>query len=143
MPNLSRVFLIGHLGADPELKYLPDGKPLLKLRLAVSTGFGDRKRTSWYSLSGFGERFARLSDHLFKGQAIHAEGEIEMREWTDQSQQKRLTPEVRLFDVTPLAWRDRSQQGPGEGQPAEAGEGQPGPAAGPSQGTLGDEEVPF
>ena len=101
MPNHASVHLIGHLGRDPEFKFLADGTALLKWSMAVSTGYGEKKATTWWNCTMFGKRGEKLAEMLAKGQAIHVTGEPSLREY-DGRDGKRQSLDVRVLDVTLL-----------------------------------------
>ena len=101
MPNHASVHLIGHLGRDPEFRYLADGTALLKWSLAVSTGWGDKKQTTWWNCTMWGKRTEKLAEMMAKGQAIHVTGEPSLREYEGKDG-KRQSLDVRVSDVTLL-----------------------------------------
>jgi single-strand DNA-binding protein len=102
MPNHASVSLIGHLGRDPELKFLQTGTALLKWSLAVSTGYGEKRATTWWNCTMFGQRCEKLAEMLAKGQAIHVTGEPSLREYDGREGGKRQSLDVRVSDVTLL-----------------------------------------
>lgn len=128
MPNMALLIITGHLGKDAEESSLQsNGSPVVRFSLAVGTGWGDRKSTSWYRCTYFGDRASKVRQFLTKGKAITVIGEPTIRDWTDQAGKTRTSVEVLVKDVTLLGG------GNGNGQPAET------PAADPE----GNEEVPF
>lgn len=100
MPNMNRVILAGHLGADPELKYTEGGGALLRMRLATSEKWKDKatgekkERTEWHTVVMWGARAEALNNHLAKGQAVLIEGKLQYRQWEDKDGNKRTTAEV-------------------------------------------------
>lgn len=80
--GLNRVMLLGNLGADPELKVLPGGQALLKLRMATSESYLDKnnvrqERTEWHRVTVWGKRGEALAKFLQKGARIFVEGRIQ------------------------------------------------------------------
>ena len=63
----AKIIVSGRLGRDSELKYTPNGTAILSANIAVDTGFGDRKKTSWYSMTLFGARAEKLQEYFSKG----------------------------------------------------------------------------
>lgn len=86
--GLNRATLIGNLGADPELKTTPNGKSVLKLRVATTTRYKNpegawQERTEWHSCDVWGARATALHAMLHKGSRLYIEGEIQTRSWDD------------------------------------------------------------
>lgn len=147
MSDINRVVLTGRLTKDPELKALPDGTPVLSMRLAFST----RKRDAqgqWGDVSNFidvsliGNRADSLSRLLEKGRLIGVDGKLRWREWESQDGTKRSAIDISADNIELLGGRSESGGGFGgsgggyDGAPKEA----PSPA-GDSE-TLED-DIPF
>lgn len=115
MPNFASITIVGHLGKDVEVKFLADGKPVGRFNLAVGTGYGERKVTSWYRCSWWGDRVQKIQQYLTKGKAIIVHGEPSIRDWTDQEGRKHTSVEVRVLDVVLLG----DGKANGSQQPAE------------------------
>ncbi len=101
--SINKVILIGNLGADPEIRRLPDGRPVVNLRLATTDswrdkGTGERKeRTEWHRVVIFSEPLAKVAEqYLKKGAKIYVEGQLQTRKWQDQQGQDRYSTEVVL-----------------------------------------------
>ncbi|EBS5580236.1 single-stranded DNA-binding protein [Salmonella enterica subsp. enterica serovar Oranienburg] len=98
--GLNKVQLIGHLGQDPEVRYLPNGKAVANLSLATSDTWKDKQtgepkeRTEWHRVVLY-EKLANVAgEYLRKGAQVYIEGELRTRKWTDQNGQERYTTEV-------------------------------------------------
>ena len=101
--SVNKVILIGNLGADPEVRRMQDGRPIVNLRLATSESWRDkqsgerRERTEWHRVVIFNEGLAKIAEqYLRKGSKIYVEGQLQTRKWEDQSGQERYTTEVVL-----------------------------------------------
>lgn len=101
--SVNKVILIGNLGADPEIRRTQDGRPIANLRLATTETWRDRgsgerrERTEWHRVVIFSEGLCRVVEqYLKKGAKVYVEGQLQTREWEDQSGQKRYTTEVVL-----------------------------------------------
>lgn len=99
--SVNKVFLVGHLGRDPETRRLGNGDPVVSLRLATSEswkdkGTGERKeKTEWHSVTIFNENLCRVAEqYLRKGAKVYVEGQLQTRKWQDQSGQDRYSTEV-------------------------------------------------
>src|SRR3712207_8080294 len=98
--SVNKVILIGNLGADPEIRRTQDGRPIANLRVATSETWRDkntnerRERTEWHRVVVFNECLCRIVEqYLRKGSKVYIEGQLQTREWEDQSGQKRYTTE--------------------------------------------------
>lgn len=82
MPNYSNATIIGHLGKNPEVRKTQSGTTVYSATLAVSTGYGDNKRTTWWNVSAFGKQAETLEKFgLAKGDVVGFSGEAFMREY--------------------------------------------------------------
>ena len=101
--SVNKVILVGNLGQDPEIRRLPSGDPVVNLRIATSENWrdknsGERKeRTEWHTVVIFNENLAKVAEqYLKKGAKVYIEGQLQTRQWEDQSGQKRYSTEVVL-----------------------------------------------
>jgi single-strand DNA-binding protein len=94
MPNHASITLIGHLGKDPEQRFTQDNKPITSLSLGVSTGYKDRKQTTWWNVTFFGKTAEVAVDMTKKGHAVMVEGEPFLEEYTDKEGNKRTSLKV-------------------------------------------------
>ncbi|EAB7739694.1 single-stranded DNA-binding protein [Salmonella enterica] len=98
--GLNKVMLIGHLGQDPDVRYLPNGNAVAMLSLATSDTWKDKQtgeqkeRTEWHRVVIYGKLAEIAGEYLRKGSQAYIEGELRTRKWTDQSGQERYTTEV-------------------------------------------------
>jgi len=101
--SLNKVCLIGNLGADPEVRRMQNGNPIVNLRVATSESWRDkntgerRERTEWHRVVIFNEGLAKVAEqYLRKGSKVYLEGQLQTRKWQDQSGQDRYSTEVVL-----------------------------------------------
>ncbi len=104
MANLNKVFLIGNLTRDPELRYTPSGMAVANLRLAVNSQYKDkqgevRKETCFVTIVVWNKQAEAASQFLQKGSPVFVEGRLLYRTWEDTSGQKRNVLEVRADRV--------------------------------------------
>ncbi|MGV6984666.1 single-stranded DNA-binding protein [Providencia hangzhouensis] len=98
--GVCKVILIGHLGQDPEIRYMPAGGAVANLTLATSESWRDkqsgemREKTEWHRVVIFGKLAEVAGEYLKKGSQVYIEGSLQTRKWTDQSGQDRYTTEV-------------------------------------------------
>jgi single-strand DNA-binding protein len=101
--SLNKVILIGNLGKDPDVRFMPDGSRVTSFSLATSDVWkdkvtGERKdKTEWHRISIFNERLVEIVEkYVRKGTKLYIEGQLQTRKWTDQSGTERFTTEVVL-----------------------------------------------
>ncbi|EUC95744.1 single-stranded DNA-binding protein, partial [Providencia alcalifaciens] len=98
--GVNKVILIGHLGQDPEIRYMPNGGAVANLTLATSESWRDkqsgemREKTEWHRVIIFGKLAEVAGEYLKKGSQVYIEGSLQTRKWQDQSGQDRYTTEV-------------------------------------------------
>lgn len=103
MSNLNKVFLIGRLGAKPELRYTQSGQAVCNFNMATtdSWGSGDERqeRTEWHRVVVWARQAENVAKYLDKGSLAFIEGRLQTRKWTDRDGQNRYTTEVVARDV--------------------------------------------
>lgn len=118
--DLNKVMLIGRLGADPELRYTPQGTAVAQMRLAVNRrprrAEGEqreqRDETDWFTVVAWDRLANTCSQYLAKGSRIYIEGRLQTRSWDDQNGQKRYATEVVANDMIMLdSRRDQDRSG--------------------------------
>jgi single-strand DNA-binding protein len=133
--SVNKVILVGNLGADPEIRRLGSGDPVVNMRIATSESWRDkqsgerREKTEWHNVVIFNDQLAKVAEqYLKKGMKVYVEGQLQTRKWQDQSGQDRYTTEVVL-----QRFRGELQMLDGRGQ----GEGASGGASGGYSGGRG------
>ncbi|CAL4325560.1 Single-stranded DNA-binding protein [Buchnera aphidicola (Neophyllaphis podocarpi)] len=98
--GINKVILIGNLGQDPEIRYMPNGGAVANMTLATSENWKDKntgeskERTEWHRVVLFGKLAEIAGDYLRKGSQVYIEGTLQTRKWQDQNGQDRYTTEV-------------------------------------------------
>ncbi|MEQ4691338.1 single-stranded DNA-binding protein [Providencia manganoxydans] len=98
--GVNKVILIGHLGNDPEIRYMPNGGAVANITLATSESWRDkqsgemREKTEWHRVCIFGKLAEVAGEYMKKGSQVYIEGSLQTRKWQDQSGQDRYTTEV-------------------------------------------------
>jgi len=98
--GVNKVILVGHLGQDPEVRYMPNGGAVATLSLATSDTWRDKQsgeqkeKTEWHRVVLFGKLAEIAGEYLRKGSQVYIEGALRTRKWADQSGQERYTTEV-------------------------------------------------
>src|SRR5210317_1013299 len=98
--GINKVILVGNLGQDPEVKYMPNGNAVCNITVATSESWKDKnsgemqERTEWHRVVFF-RRLAEIAgEYLKKGSQVYPEGRLQTRKWQDQQGQDRYTTEI-------------------------------------------------
>ncbi len=114
---LNKVMLIGNLGADPEVRYLPSGGAVTNIRLATTRRWKDRQsgerkeQTEWHRVVFFNRLAEIAGEYLRKGSQVYIEGRIQTRKWQDQSGQDRYSTEIIAEEMQMLGSRSGGTAG--------------------------------
>ncbi|WP_127957570.1 single-stranded DNA-binding protein [Serratia microhaemolytica] len=98
--GVNKVILIGHLGQDPEVRYMPNGGAVANITLATSEAWRDKttgeqkEKTEWHRVVLFGKLAEIAAEYLRKGSQVYIEGALQTRKWADQAGVERYTTEV-------------------------------------------------
>lgn len=104
--GINKVILIGNLGQDPEVRYMPSGGAVTNITLATSETWRDKQtgeqkeRTEWHRVVFMGKLAEVVGEYLKKGSQVYVEGKLQTRKWQDQSGQERYTTEVLVDSFT-------------------------------------------
>jgi single-strand DNA-binding protein len=112
--SLNKVMLIGNLTRDPELRYTPQGTPVVTMGLATNRSWTDssgqkQEETEFHRVVAWNKLAELCSQLLFKGRKIYVEGRLQTRKWTAQDGQERQTTEVVIDDMIVLDSRRREE----------------------------------
>lgn len=91
---MNKVFLLGNLGRDPELRYSAAGKAVANFSLAVNEKYGDNQKTTWVTIVAWDKLAENCANHLRKGSKVLVEGKLSIRDWEDQDGKKHKTTEI-------------------------------------------------
>ncbi len=99
MSKLNKVFLMGNLTRDPELKYTPSGTAVVGFGIAINRNWkgqdGETKEEVCYvDINMFGKRAEIINEHFNKGSSIFIEGRLQFQQWETKDGQKRNTLKV-------------------------------------------------
>ncbi|QXM18771.1 single-stranded DNA-binding protein [Vibrio phage ST2-1pr] len=141
--GVNKVILVGNLGDDPEVRYMPSGGAVANMTIATSESWRDkatgekREKTEWHRVSVFGKKAEVAGEYLRKGSQVYIEGQLQTRKWQDQNGQDRYTTEVVVqgFNgvMQMLGSRPNNPHQGGWGQPQQPAAQQPSPQRGPAQ----------
>ena len=141
---VNKVILLGNLGADPEVKQLPNGGvSVVRLSIATSERWKDKitgeakDRTEWHKVEFFGKQAEVIGEYFRKGSQIYVEGSLQTDKWTDKEGVDRYMTKIRGYT---FSFVDRKGDGgKGNSKPAASTGG------GSGAGGFGDieEDIPF
>ncbi len=132
--SVNKVILLGRLGADPEVRYLPSGGAVTNLRVATNEGYKDKQTgqfvesTEWHRVVLFGRLAEIAGEYLKKGRNVYIEGRIRTNKWQDQSGQDRYTTEIVAAEMQLIGGQGGGQQSGGYGQSTQAAPQQSAPS---------------
>jgi single-strand DNA-binding protein len=107
MASINKVIIIGNLGKDPEVRYMPSGSAICNVTVATSRQWknkesGDKmEETEWHRVSLFDRQAEIAGEYLKKGSSVYFEGRLKTRKWTDKEGVERYTTEI-IADVMQL-----------------------------------------
>jgi len=158
--GVNKVILVGNLGKDPEIRYMPNGGAVANVTIATTDQWKDKQsgemqeRTEWHNVV-FYERLAEIvGEYLKKGSQVYVEGSIRTRKWQDKEGKDRYTTEIIARDMQMLGSRgggagfSQEPQGQPRGAAAPSSGASPTPASAPSSSSPGkteefDDDIPF
>lgn len=135
--GVNKVILIGNLGQDPEVRYMPSGSAVANFTLATSESWRDKQtgemkeQTEWHRVVIFGKLAEVAGEYLRKGSQVYIEGQLRTRKWQDQGGQERYTTEVVVNIGGTMQMLGSRQQG-----------GAGAPMSGQQQGGWGQPQAP-
>ena len=99
MASVNKAIIIGNLGKDPEMRYMPSGDAICNFSLATTDSWKDKngekqEKTEWHRISMFGKLAEIAGEYLKKGSQVYVEGRIQTRKWTNKEGQDQYTTEI-------------------------------------------------
>jgi single-strand DNA-binding protein len=152
--GINKVILIGNLGKDPEVKYLPSGSAVCNVTLATSESWKDKDtgekkdRTEWHNVVFYGRLAEIAGEYLKKGSQAYVEGSLRTRKWQDKEGRDRYTTEIIVSEMQMLGGRGggggSTASYEDEGGPARAAPSRPAkPKATVADSGDPDDDIPF
>ena len=98
--GVNKVILVGNIGQDPEIRYMPNGSAVANVSLATSESWKDKntgqqqEKTEWHRVVLFQKLAEIVGEYCRKGSQIYIEGKLQTRKWTDQQGQEKYTTEI-------------------------------------------------
>lgn len=153
--SVNKVILLGNLGKDAELSYLPSGQAVSKFSVATNRRYKDKngewqEETEWHNIVLWGKAAESVSQYLTKGQRVYVEGRIKSRTWEGRDGNKHYATDIVAEQVVLASGRGGAEEGggaPRTAQSARAAAPSAGPtAAAPEEGLtpeITDDDIPF
>ena len=146
--GINKVILIGNLGQDPEVKYMPNGGAVANVTIATSESWKDKntgetqEKTEWHRVVFFRRLAEIVGEYLKKGSKVYIEGKLQTRKWQDQSGNDRYTTEIVANEMQMLD----SRGGGGDFKPSS--DSSSGSSKQPATASAGgyddfDDDIPF
>lgn len=112
MASVNKVILVGNLGADPEVRYLPNGDAVTNIRVATTESWKDKatgekkELTEWHRVVFYRKLAEIAGQYLKKGSQVYIEGRLRTRKWQGQDGQDRYTTEIEAQEMQMLGRRE-------------------------------------
>ena len=156
MASVNKVIIVGHLGKDPETRYVPNGDAVCNITVATSESWKDkasgekREITEWHRVVFYRKLAEIAGQYLKKGSAVYIEGRIRTRKWQDKEGQERYTTEIEASEMQMLGGRQSASSSGGEVEyggsmpsSAPSGGNRPAPAKKAPSFEDMDDDIPF
>lgn len=114
---LSRITIIGRLGKDPEIKQTKSGSNMCSMSVAVNSGFGNNKTTTWYHVLAFGKIAESSAEYLKKGSLICASGDLAVNEFKGNDGSTKLSLDIAADKIVFLSGRQDQTSNGGQSAP--------------------------
>jgi single-strand DNA-binding protein len=146
--GINKVILVGHLGQDPEVKYMPSGSAVANVSIATTESWKDKTtgekqdRTEWHRVVFFARLAEIVGEYLRKGSQVYVEGRLQTRKWQDKNGQDRYSTEIIAAEMQMLGGRGGGGSGSADFSSSnEAPAGNVSEAGGRDEGF--DDDIPF
>jgi single-strand DNA-binding protein len=118
MASVNRVTLLGNVGQDPEMRYLPSGEAVAKFSIATTETWKDKsggkqERTDWHRVEFIGRTAEIVGEYVKKGRQVYVEGSVRYDKWTDKEGVEKMLTKIKGDKLTLLGSRDGGGGGGG------------------------------
>lgn len=123
MASVNKVILVGNLGRDPEVRYLPNGDPVANVTIATSSRYKNKsgemvEETEWHRVTFFGRLAEIAAEYLKKGRPVYVEGRIKTNKYTDKDGQEKFSTSIIANELQMLGDRAHGDGQEGQQRPA-------------------------
>jgi len=115
--GINKVIIVGNLGQDPEVKYMPSGGAVCNITVATSESWNDKntgekqERTEWHRIVFYRKLAEIAGEYLRKGSQVYVEGRLQTRKWQDQGGADRYTTEIVANEMQMMGGRGSAASG--------------------------------
>lgn len=148
MASVNKVIIVGNLGKDPELRYIPNGDPVASFSIATTETWKDgngqkQEHTEWHRCIAWRRLAEVIGEYAKKGTQMYVEGKLQTRKWQDKDGQDRYSTEIVVGEMKLLGNRGASPEGQSSRSAPEKRQG--GQDSAPKRSSFDDmeEEIPF
>lgn len=150
--GINKVILIGNLGADPEVRYMPSGGAVANVTIATSENWKDKatgenqERTEWHRVVFFNRLAEIVGEYLRKGSKVYVEGSLRTRKWQDQNGVDKYTTEIVAAEMQMLDSRGQGSGAPSAPRSSQQSSGHDSHASMPQSAPMAeefDDDIPF
>lgn len=115
MASINKAIILGNLGKDPDIRYMPNGDAVANFSIATTESWKDKngekqEKTEWHNISAFKKLAEIVGAYLKKGSQVYIEGRIQTRKWQDKEGNDRYTTEIVADKLQMLGGIDRKQK---------------------------------
>jgi single-strand DNA-binding protein len=111
MASVNKVILVGNLGRDPEIRYLPSGDPVANIAIATSSKYKGKdgnmvEETEWHRVTFFGKLAEIVGQYMKKGRSVYIEGRLKTRKYTDKDGVEKYATDIIANEMQMLGGRE-------------------------------------
>jgi len=137
MASVNKVILVGNLGRDPEVRYLPSGDPVANVTIATSSKYKSKtgemvEETEWHRVTFFGKLADIVGQYLKNGRSVYIEGRIKTRKYTDKDGVEKYATDIIANEMQMLGGREGMGEPSGDDEGSGGGYQRQAPAARPA-----------
>jgi len=147
--GVNKVIIVGNVGQDPEVRYMPSGSAVAEVSVATSEQWKDKQtgekqeRTEWHRVTFFGRLAEIVGEYIRKGSQIYVEGSIRTEKWQDKQGNDRYTTKIIASEMQMLGSRAGGSAS-FQNTSSQAPQQQAAPAAAPAGASADfDDDIPF
>ena len=147
MASVNKVILVGNLGRDPEIRYLPSGDPVANITIATSSKYKGKdgtmvEETEWHRVTFFGKLAEIVGQYLKKGRSVYVEGRIKTRKYTDKDGVEKFATDIIANEMQMLGGREGMGGPSDEDEGSGGGYSRPAPASRPASPAPAQRQAP-
>ncbi len=146
MASVNKVIIVGNLGRDPEMRYMPSGDAIANIAVATTDKWKDKttgeqkEATEWHRIAFYGKLAEIVGQYLVKGSQVYVEGKLRTRKYTDKDGIEKYSTEIAADTMQMLGSKSASA---GNQQAASQPQARPRPIAAQAGAGIPDDDIPF